>query len=73
MKSKSKSNCVPCDVSTRACLLPMILPKGSVIKPVVKLIKSFFCQEAGGTVVKVRIKLMDDTFEPQDGKQPGGE
>lgn len=31
---------------------PQRIP-GPVIKPVVEFIKSFFCQEAGGTVVEV--------------------
>ena len=36
----------------------------SIIKPVVEAIKSFFSQVSCGSVVKVRIKLVDNTLKP---------
>ena len=38
---------------------------GAVIKPIVKVVEAFFCQEASGTVIEVWIKFMDHALKPQ--------
>lgn len=45
----------------------------SVIKPIMKGIKSFFGQESRRPVVKVGIKFVDDALEAEDGEQTHGE
>ena len=37
----------------------------SVIKPVVEVVKSFFSEKLGGSVVEVGIKLMNDALKSQ--------
>ena len=40
----------------------------SVVKPIVKFVKSFFRQEFCSSVVEVRIEFMDHNFIPENGK-----
>lgn len=44
-----------------------------LIKPVVEFVEALVCQVTGCPVVEVRVKLVDDAFESEHGKQPGGE
>lgn len=46
---------------------------GALIEPVVKVVETLLGQEPRGAVVKVRVKLMDDTLEAQHGEEPSAE
>ena len=45
----------------------------SIVKPVMEAIETLRCQVLGGPEVEVRIELVNDALESQDGKQPRGE
>jgi hypothetical protein len=41
----------------------------SVIKPIVKIVKSFFCQKLGCAIVEVWIKFMNNALKSQNREQ----
>lgn len=41
----------------------------ALIVPIEKVVETFFSQKFGGSIIKIRIKLVDDTFEAQHRKQ----
>jgi hypothetical protein len=45
---------------------PIILPKGYHAlssNPIMKRVKSFFCQELSSAIIEIRIEFMDYTFK----------
>jgi hypothetical protein len=43
----------------------------SVIKPIVEIVKSFFCQKLGCAIVEVWIKFMNNALKSQNREQTG--